>query len=75
MTVYTWDGRVLHHKDCTYCIHRRSISLGKPKGRAKPAEKEVCSLHDNAEIAPPLSDGRRCPDYQQRGCNCPRCIS
>lgn len=69
MTVYKYNGDVLHHKDCTYCIFRKQIQVSKRPKR----EKEVCAI-TGAHI-PEVTDGRRryCDEYVQKGCECDAC--
>lgn len=71
MTVYTWDGRVLHHNDCTFCQHRHSHAA-KLKGRKK-VSFEQCRLSGEM-IAAVNSPLRFCKDYRQIGCECPNCL-
>ena len=59
MTVYGWDGRIVHHNNCTYCRLRQVIK-GKP-------EIEYCGVN-GLEIPAPRHGERHCEHYQQDGC-------
>ena len=64
VTVYGWDGRIVHHNDCTYCKLRQVIE-GKP-------EIEYCGV-TGSEIPAPRQGERYCEHYQQKSCECARC--
>jgi hypothetical protein len=67
MTVYTWDGRVLHHRDCTYCRFRQDVVIKKPR-----QVREICRLKRN-DIPHPYSPERYCEHYSQIHCGCDEC--
>jgi len=68
--IIPWSGRVLHHWNCTYCVHRLKISTGARRG-AK--EFERCALSELLIPAPNGPGTRFCESYQQAGCECERC--
>ena len=58
-------GKVIHHRNCTYCIFRMSVKF-KKKGRF--VESEKCSLS-----LLPLPSERYCRNYAQIDCACDSC--
>jgi hypothetical protein len=69
MTVYTHDGQILHHNDCTYCQHRKKY----PKFFKKIYELEVCEITGVQIPAPKEHILRLCDMYQQNNCECESC--
>ena len=63
--------RVIHHLDCTYCIHRMSHLQPVPKRKSYEIEK--CALTDQ-HIPPPFDPNRICAHYVQTGCTCANCV-
>ena len=64
------SGRIVHHDDCTYCLHRKNVPIGKKRKRI--IYQERCEL-TGASIAPPMTIERYCTSYQQIGCECDEC--
>lgn len=59
--------RVLHHKDCTYCIFRKVY-----KDR-KGHELEFCKITNMSIPGPHDREPRYCEDYKQEDCPCEKC--
>lgn len=60
--------KMIHHNDCTWCIHRHVFKPNKDKS----GEIETCNL-SSQRIPAPRTGGRYCERYQQENCVCQSC--
>ncbi len=72
MTAYGYRGQVVHHNNCTWCVHRYEL----PVAGKKKHHVERCQL-TGRDIPPPFHGhdiGQRfCENYRQKGCECDNC--
>lgn len=65
------NGKWIHHNDCFWCTQYREIPAEIKKGQVKKVN-EYCELRQIV-LPPPLSEGRLCENYTQKGCGCEKC--
>ncbi len=70
MIVSPYTGKVVHHKNCTYCALRHQKNVGT---KTRKRERETCLLTGKVLTPPNTGKPRRCDDYTQRGCDCEVC--
>lgn len=72
MIVSFYTKKVIHHKDCTYCVMRNQKNIGT---KSRKRERESC-LFTNRVVPPPNTDKPRyCERYVQVDCDCKECIA
>jgi hypothetical protein len=68
LTSNSQDLRIIHHNDCTWCIHRK-VTKGVIDGKY---ELETCEADGHRIPAPRVAE-RYCEQYQQERCICGNC--